>query len=297
MLTIFTPTYNRAYILPVLYRSLQLQTCKDFEWLIIDDGSTDNTQSLIQAWIDDPANTLDIRYFRQPNGGKHRAINYGVQHARGELFFIVDSDDYLFPDTVSLLLQWWNEIKDKDGYAGICGLRCDPSGNPLGGIPSYTNYIDTDCLTFRTRYHEKGDKAEAFRTEILKKYPFPEFENERFVTEALVWNRIAQEYILRYHNRNIYCCDYLPDGLTRSIARHHFASPQGTALYYSELAHWPQTDRWNRIKAVINYWRYSTGNKQRFNIKCRQIGWSNLFLLPLGMLFRLRDKLNDMSRS
>lgn len=292
-LTIFTPTYNRAYILPVLYESLQGQKCQDFEWLIVDDGSTDDTETLVRDWIADSRNNgLNIRYHYQPNGGKHRAINQGVQLAQGELFFIVDSDDYLLPEAVSFLLTWWNEVKNDTRYAGVCGLKCYPDKTSIGNIPSYATYLDTDSLSFRTRYHEKGDKAEAFRTTVLRAYPFPEFDNEHFVTEAVVWNRIAQRYILRYYNQNIYCCDYLADGLTRSIARHHFQSPQGTALYYSELAHWPQTDRWNRMKAAVNYWRYSTGNKQSFDVKCRQIGWENIFFLPLGMIFRLRDKIH-----
>lgn len=289
-LTIFTPTYNRGYILPVLYRSLQAQSCQDFEWLIVDDGSTDHTEQLVQSWLADIESSFPIRYYRQPNGGKHRAINYGVRLAVGELFFIVDSDDNLFPDTVSTVLRWWQEVSDDQCYAGIAGLRSYPDGTPIGGTPCYGDPLDTDSLSFRTRYRQKGDKAEIFRTAILRDYPFPEFDGERFVTEALVWNRIAQRYILRYYPCNIYRCDYLPDGLTRSIARHHSTSPRGTALYYSELSRWPQSDRMTRLKAIVNYWRYSFSNPAPLRSKCRQIGWLNIIFLPLGLIFRLRDK-------
>ena len=288
-ITIFTPTYNRAYTLPNLFNSLCRQTCKDFEWLIVDDGSTDGTENLVQTWMERPQNNFSIRYVQQPNGGKHRAINRAVQIAEGELFFIVDSDDFILSEAVDLVLSWWEEVKANTHYAGVCGLKCFPNKTPVGGTPSYARYLDTDCLSFRTKYHERGDKAEIFRTSVLREFPFPEFEGERFVTEALVWNRIAQRHIMRYYNRNIYCCDYLADGLTRSIAKHHFASPRGTALYYAELAHWPQVDGWTRIKAIINYWRYSTGYPLGLSDKCQQIGRGSIILLPLGLMFRLRD--------
>ncbi len=289
-LTIFTPTYNRAYTLPALFDSLCRQSSKDFEWLIVDDGSSDGTEEVVRRWMERPEGDFPIRYVKQPNGGKHRAINRAVLLAEGELFFIVDSDDFILPEAVHWILSWWDDVKTDDRYAGVCGLKCFPDKTPVGGTPSYVGYLDTDCLSFRTKYHERGDKAEIFRTTVLREFPFPEFEGERFVTEALVWNRIAQRYIMRYYNRNIYCCDYLADGLTRSIAKHHFASPRGTALYYAELAHWPQVDAWTRLKAILNYWRYSTGYPFRLATKCCQIGWSALFFLPLGLVFRLRDK-------
>lgn len=110
MITIFTPTYNRAYRLPNLYKSLQEQTCKDFEWLVVDDGSTDNTSKLFEQWQAEE-NSFPIRYFKQPNGGKHRAINRGVKEAKGELFFIVDSDDTLSSNAIRIVFEQYLKYK------------------------------------------------------------------------------------------------------------------------------------------------------------------------------------------
>ena len=121
LVTIFTPTYNRAYRLTALYESLCSQTCKDFEWLIVDDGSSDNTEELVNGWINE--NKIDIRYIKQQNGGKHRAINNGVKNARGILFFIVDSDDILPDNSIDRVAVHYKMIEGKSEFGGLCGLK------------------------------------------------------------------------------------------------------------------------------------------------------------------------------
>lgn len=286
IVTVFTPTYNRAYILHVLYNSLCRQTCRDFEWLVVDDGSTDDTGDLIQSFIAEKK--IYIRYIKQSNGGKHRAINRGVTEAKGELFFIVDSDDYLSDGAMEKIVSYYTlSVSADNSFAGISGVRVDFNGRRIGGELNY-KLLDCSPLDLRFKYHIKGDMAEVFKTEILRKYPFPTFEEEKFCPEALIWNRISQKYKLRYVNEPIYKCKYLPDGLTAKIVRLRMNSPKSSLLYYSELY------RMNipvaqKIKAAINYWRFSFCDKKSFIGHIGQIGLLSLYAYPIGLLFHLKD--------
>lgn len=229
--TVFTPTYNRAYILPELYSSLKRQSCQDFEWLIVDDGSTDNTAQIVSAWLKDK-NGFDIQYYKKENGGKHRAINDGLKRARGELFFIVDSDDYLPDTSIETLIHFRDELPSEPEiqYCGVAGCKGYTSGN-LIGTTFVGEYIDCSSIE-RGKHNIEGDKAEAFFTEILRQYPFPEFDGEKFVTEAAVWDRMALDgYQLRYYNKTIYLAEYREDGLTHQGLDLYYRNPQGYGYY------------------------------------------------------------------
>lgn len=232
MITVFTPTYNRAKLLPDLYESLKRQTCKDFEWVIVDDGSTDDTESLVKQWI--PQADFSICYTKKENGGKQRAVNLGVQKAKGEYFFIVDSDDILTDNAVETALKWFDTIKDEKGFGGIGGQKGYKNGKAIGD--SFDGvYLDATSLE-RAKYRITGDKAEIFYTDVLKKFPFPEFEGEKFVPEALVYNRIAQAgYKLRWFNEIVYLAEYLPDGYSANVDRLLISNWQGYSLYVKEL--------------------------------------------------------------
>ncbi len=286
MVTVFTPTYNRAYTLQALYESLCRQRCHDFEWLVVDDGSTDQTEALISSFI--AQKRIRIRYHRQPNGGKHRAINTGVGLAEGELFFIVDSDDFLTEEAIEFIQREYQQIKGDAAFAGLSGYREDPKGARIGG-PLPFDRLDCNALDFRLRHKIRGDMAEVYRTEILKKYPFPEVEGERFCPEALIWNRIAQNYLIRWLNRGIYVCEYLADGLTARITRLRMQSPQTAQCYYAELAGYAIPWR-EKIKAGINFWRFACCTKRAFRENCQQIGLWALPLIMPGWLMHLNDK-------
>lgn len=236
LLTIFTPTYNRAYILPKLYKSLcsQKSDMYEFEWLIIDDDSTDDTKELVEKWIN-KNNKFTIRYFRQEHGGKHRALNKAFDLAEGEFIFIVDSDDELTDNTVELLNKWLLDIRDKSDFAGVAGLRVSKEGNVWGGSVAFTSsYVDATDFE-RRKYNLLGDKAEVYRTSILRKFKFPEISNEYFVTEDYCWMQIASAgYKLRWYNQPIYICEYLEDGLTKIGANSiegHAKNYKGYCLY------------------------------------------------------------------
>lgn len=281
-ITVFTPTYNRAYALPHLYETLQAQTFRDFEWLIVDDGSSDNTENLIQGWIKDAR--LPIRHIKTPNGGKHRAINKGLALAKGDLFFIVDSDDWLPVDSLYWIDLYYSQICSCEEFAGVAGSKCYPNGTKVGGDVTY-DVLDTDNVSYREVYKIKGDMAEVWRTHVLRQYLFPEFEGEKFLTEALVWNKIALKYKLRYFNKEIYTCEYLPDGLTNNIRIHHRNSPRGTMLFYSELTKDNRFSWVSRMKAAANYWRYTMSYKGRRN---HMPLWAFL-LLPIGFMAYRHD--------
>lgn len=282
MITIFTPTYNRAFCLTELYTSLINQTSNNFEWLIIDDGSTDNTNHLINEFVNH--GKISVRYYFQSNGGKHRAINKGVQLALGELFFIVDSDDSLESSAIERVLFLYNTIKNDYSYAGVCGNRCDKNHLRIGGNLPYQQ-LTCNSLDFRVKYRIKGDMAEVFRTDILRQYPFPEYENEIFCTEALVFNRIAQNYNLLYFNENIYLCEYLEDGLSFNLDKIQKKAPIGMMIYYSEFASY-KIPIINRIKAYIHFWQCASNSNLSFTDKykllLKKIG---VIFYPLGIFF------------
>lgn len=289
MITIFTPAYNRAYILPKLYESLCAQTCKDFEWLVVDDGSSDETGSLIENYklqITNYEPSFEIKYIKQENGGKHRAINRGVQEARGELFFIVDSDDYLTEDAVEWIKKYVLAIMDNQSFAGISGLRIYPDGSKIGGGSDF-GMIDANAIEIRTKYHVKGDLAEVYKTRILRQYPFPDFPGEKFCSEGLIWGRIAQRYKLRYYYKGIYVCEYLAGGLTDTRYSCRVNSPNYSMLLYSELIHHPNS-LLGKLAYALNFWRFGTKSDKAFVDKCRQIGFPWFLLAPIGWLMAKR---------
>lgn len=253
MITVFTPTYNRAYILPKLYASLRAQTSDNFEWVIVDDGSTDETKRLVTGWLSDK-NKFCVRYYNRENGGKHRAINFGVQVARGELFFIVDSDDYLTPDAIETLILWEASIKNNDKFCGVAGEKASiRDGSIIGNPISSGEYIDATALE-REYYNILGDKAEAFYTKLLKKYPFPEIDGENFITENVVWYRIAHDgYKMRWYKKPIYMCEYREDGLTHQGNTLFTRNPIGYALSVRERCEYRSVTVKEKILAAYYY--------------------------------------------
>lgn len=233
MITIFTPVYNRAYIIENLYHSLLKQSDYSFEWLIVDDGSTDHISELVNSWINNRP-PFQIRFYRQNNGGKHRAINKGVLLAHGDAFFIVDSDDYLTDDAVENISKYWEQINCNEEFAGVSGLRTNTRNEIIGGMPNFEEFIDVTNLK-RKIYGLNGDKAEVYKTEVLKQFPFPEFEGETFLTEAVVWDKIAYSGLkIRWFNKAITICEYRSDGLTNRGLDLFVQNPIGWGVYIQQ---------------------------------------------------------------
>ncbi len=292
MITVFTPTYNRAYILPQLYKSLCVQTSVDFEWLIVDDGSTDSTEKLVKHWQTEK-NNFPIRYYKMPNGGKHRAINKGVQLAQGDAFFIVDSDDCLPPDSLTKILLVFKQISNDTHFVGVCGFRAESKTlQPLSNTSLLNRTLDCSMVDIRRKYHIRGDMAEVFKTSILKQYSFPEFEGENFLVEGAVWREISKKYILRYVPQVWYLCDYLPDGLTRNIRKKYRENPRGTILILNSTIHDRTYPLMNKIRCSVLYWRYLCMQK----IGYQNAIWWTYLAWPFGTLIYFYDILRENRR-
>ena len=248
--TVFTPTYNRAYILGDLYHSLQRQTCMDFEWLIVDDGSADDTKALVVSWQGEE-NPFPIRYVYQENGGKCRAINRGLKEADGRLFFTVDSDDYLTDDAIEKVIRWDGELPKDGHFCGYVGNRgITPTQTPNRLFPG--GYLDGTALD---RYDQvDGERAFVFYTEIHRKYLYPEFPGEKFLTEAVTWDLMAHDgYKMRFYNDIIWIWEYKDDGLTRAGYRVFLENPQGTGLFFRQKAEFLHYSLWNKLTLWYGY--------------------------------------------
>lgn len=292
MITIFTPTYNRAYLLPQLYKSIVNQSDCDFEWIIIDDGSVDDTEDIVNRFKNSH-NRFTIRYYKRINGGKHRAINDAVKIARGKWFFIVDSDDILPIDSIKIIKEHIGNVEDRIDIAGVCGLRQHiKTENIIAISDRFKEIIDLSYIDFRYTTKISGDMAEVYRTDILRKYPFPTFEGEKFISEGVVWNRISQKYKLRYFPIPIYRCEYIADGLTRSIRQHYRKSPKGAMLYYNEFISNPRIKLMDKIRGAINYWRYSLNYPLKERESDLKPIWWTVFFIPIALLFYIYDGRN-----
>lgn len=248
--TVFTPTYNRAYILGDLYHSLQRQTCMDFEWLIVDDGSADDTKALVASWQGE-GDPFPIRYVYQENGGKCRAINRGLKEADGRLFFTVDSDDYLTDDAIEKVIRWDGELPKDGHFCGYVGNRgITPTQTPNRLFPG--GYLDGTALD---RYDQvDGERAFVFYTEIHRKYLYPEFPGEKFLTEAVTWDLMAHDgYKMRFYNDIIWIWEYKDDGLTRAGYRVFLENPQGTGLFFRQKAEFLHYSLWNKLTLWYGY--------------------------------------------
>lgn len=202
-LTVLTPTYNRAYTLTKVYESLAKQTKQNFQWLIIDDGSSDGTEELIMSF---PKTGFELEYHKKSNGGKHTALNYSHQFIKGEMVVILDSDDYLTDDAIETIQRDWLKFKNDKRIAGMSYMKILRGGGTayLSKQPPEDEYI-SDHIQYRDNGNITGDQCEVIRSALLKKYPFPVFENEKFMSEGWLWRTVAKRYKTIYRAKCIYC--------------------------------------------------------------------------------------------
>ncbi len=280
--TVFTPTYNRAYLLSNLYNSLIKQSNKNFEWIIIDDGSTDDTEELISKYIKEKK--INIIYKKVDNGGKHRAINKGIKIANGKVFAIVDSDDQLTFNAIEKLYEWFSNLKEDKKYCGVAGNKGYRNGKIIGSTFS-GNVISCSAIE-RNKYNIKGDKFEVYYTNVLKKYPFPEFEGEKFLSEIIVWTRMAKDgYIIEWHNDIIYLCEYLNDGLTTNNYKLLRNNPKGYALRIKEQVLYANISFKQKLGYYSTYYFLNKNKKNLRTIK-NELEVCNYFDLILSIILR-----------
>jgi glycosyltransferase involved in cell wall biosynthesis len=290
-ITVLTPTFNRKGLLPRAHRSLEAQTFRRFEWVIVDDGSTDGTGEMADEWS--AQSSFRIRYLWQENAGKHVALNRGIGLASGVLLVILDSDDRLAPHALEHIWRSWESIPEGEraSFAGVAGHYADPSGQ-LVGTRFPKDVLDSDAVEIRAKHRVRGDKLEAYRTNVLRRYPFPE-DLGRFVTEGLVWNRIARMYRLRFVNEVWGEVGYQPDGLTAKTVVLRAGAPRAARLYYREFTEMNGMGIGVVLRArqYANFARFSLHAgvpwKQQFREAKSKALWA--VALPIGVAAFLRD--------
>lgn len=281
--TVFTPVFNRRHTIHRVYESLLSQSLKDFEWLIVDDGSTDNLEEIVNTWVSDKK--LEIIYFKQPNMGKHVAINNAVKLANGRFFLIFDSDDRCKKEALEIFKKEFDSIPAPEvkKFAGIVALAEFPNGQIIGKkFPKQP--LEGGIYQVFSKYRITGDKWNCIRTDIMQEHPFPVYENEKFISEGLIWNRISDKYIFKFINKSLLIQEYLNDGLSKNLLKHKLRSPQGTLLYYEE-ALVRYTSISSKTRALINLYRY----KIHFQKEKKTIHLHELIAYLFGFALYLSD--------
>lgn len=278
-LTIFTPAYNRAHTLGRTYESLCRQTCKDFEWLIIDDGSTDNTKDLVQSWIKE--NIIPIHYIYQKNQGMHGAHNTAYHNVATELNTCIDSDDYMPDNAVENILTLWKEKGGKQ-YAGIIGLDQDVQGNIIG--TKFPEKLKTTTLTGFYAAGGCGDKKQVYRTDVINSYPdYPIFDGEKYVGLNYKYMLIDQDYPLLILNEPLVIVDYQSDGSSFGMYRQYWNNPKGFAfLRKTEMV---LAKSWKRrFMCCIHYVSSSIRSKNKKFIQESPKKIDTILAIPFGIL-------------
>ena len=239
-LTVFTPAYNRAHTLGRTYASLCAQTCKDFVWLIVDDGSEDETAELVQSW-QQRDNGFAIEYIRKENGGMHTAHNVAYENIRTELNTCIDSDDKMPPDAVKVILDKWAQVRDQ-GYAGLIALDADFDGNVIGKV--FPEGMQETTLSGYYAGGGFGDKKLVYRTDVINSYPpYPVFEGEKYVALAYKYRLIDQQYKLAVLDRSICQVEYQTDGHSAGMWREYLRSPRGFAVWRKVCMQYPTSTK------------------------------------------------------
>ena len=287
LITILTPAYNRAHLLTRLFESLTKQIVMNFEWIIVDDGSNDNTEQVVENFYNDK---FQIRYYKKNNGGKHTAVNYGMNFVKTELTFIVDSDDCLLSYATKEIEYYYDKYKtQKDGICSFSFLRCYKNGKPIVSLDR--DEFVGKYITTRIKENRPGDMAEVFFSRVLKEFPFPVFQTEKFLSEDVVWIPMGAKYLSVYINKAIYQCEYLEGGLTDNDKKAKFDSPigsmcRGVALMTKECG------MKSKIKGAIIYDCYKIAALKKYKKIDKEVmpkGNVLCFLLfPIGIVFYYR---------
>lgn len=286
-LTVFTPAYNRAKTLRRTYESLCNQDCKDFVWLIIDDGSTDDTARLVKGWQENE-NEFEIKYIYKENSGMHTAHNTAYENIDTELNVCIDSDDYLADGAVSKILDMWEKVKCNN-YAGIIGLDADLEGNIIGkGFPE--KMTETTLVGYYAS-GGLGDKKLVYRTDVIKKYPpYPVFPGEKYVSLAYKYRLIDQDYKLAVLNEILCNVEYQEDGSSATMWKQYVKNPKGFAFWRKICMQYPMSTRRLFIDC-IHYVSESiiAGDKHYIKKSPKQI--MTVFAIPFGKILSVYTKI------
>ncbi|MFK4414288.1 MULTISPECIES: glycosyltransferase family 2 protein [Bacillus] len=279
-LTIFTPTYNRAYCLHGCYESLKQQTCKDFIWLIIDDGSDDYTKELVHSWISEGC--ISIRYYWQVNQGMHGAHNKAYEMIDTELNVCIDSDDSMPSDAVEKIISFWDE-NGSDQVSGIIALDLYKDGTVIGSkLP--LNLNRSTLFNLYNKHGVTGDKKLVYRTELTREYPYPIFKNEKYVGLAYKYYMLDQKYEMLLMNEALCYVEYMPDGSSMNMLSQYRKNPKGFAFYRKELMKLPFANRLFKYRQAVHYVSSSFIAKNKKFIKESPCKVLTLCAVPFGVI-------------
>lgn len=258
-LTVFTPAYNRAHTLPRTYQSLCAQTCKDFIWLVVDDGSTDDTAALVGKW-QSQNNGFPIEYVYKENGGMHTAHNTAYENIRTELNVCIDSDDNMTPNAVALILEKWSQVRGK-GYAGIIALDADMNTGKVIGKGFPEGMTETTVIGYYTN-GGAGDKKLIYRTDVIKEYPaYPVFEGEKYVSLSYKYRLIDQKYQMAVLDKVVCNVEYQQDGSSLNMYRQYLRNPKGFAFWRRVRMGTPETKK----RLVVDCIHYCSSSQLAHN--------------------------------
>lgn len=282
-LSIVTPTYNRADLLFDCYMSLCHQTDYGFEWIIVDDGSSDDTETVVQGF---QTRNFSIRYLKKPNGGKHTALNAAHALINGKYVLILDSDDTLTPDAVETARTEWGKWEDDKSIGIVTFLKGSSVTDPNCIVSDWNKPVD--IMRYRRTCIHSNDCCEVIRTELFKKYPFPVFEGEHFLAEGALWGRVSYDCKCIYVNHVIYLCEYLDGGLTKSGRAIRIRNPLG-GMYHANIYMEKKNFLKKRIKNGLLYTCYGffAGKTPRKMAKDCQSKFLMWLSLPFGRMLYL----------
>ncbi len=291
-LTVFTPAYNRAHTIGRTYESLCRQTSKDFEWLVIDDGSTDNTEELVKGWIAEAK--IPIRYIRQENQGMHGAHNTAYRNILTELNTCIDSDDFMPEDAVEKIICFWRENGDEK-YAGIVGLDQTEDGKIIGA--KFPEGMNETTLQGYYAKGGSGDKKLVYRTEVINKYPeYPLFEGERYVGLAYKYMLIDRDYKLLTINAPLVTVEYQLDGSSYNMYRQYWRNPRGFSFFRkTEMVCAPTFKR--RFVSCVHYVASSIIARNKRFLKESPQKILTFFAIPFGVMWYLNIRSKVLSKA
>jgi glycosyltransferase involved in cell wall biosynthesis len=280
LLTVFTPAYNRAYTLHLCYESLKRQTCKDFIWLIIDDGSTDNTKELVESWISE--NAIPIRYHFQENQGMHGAHNTAYELIESELNVCIDSDDYMPDDGVEKIISFWRKY-GSEKYAGIVGLDASPDGKMIGTkMPE--NLKESTLTNLYAHHRVRGDKKLVYRSDLTRKTPpYPIFPGEKYCPLSFKYILIDQEYPLLVMNEILCYVEYLADGSSMNIIKQYKRNPKGFSFFRKIAMQYAPSFK-ERFREAVHYVSSNLMIKNRKFINESPSKLITFFAIPFGIV-------------
>lgn len=299
--TVFTATYNRVATLPRVYESLKAQTFRDFEWLIVDDGSADDTREIVAKW--QAGADFPIRYVYQPNQGKPAAFNRGVQEATGELFLTLDSDDSCVPHALERLKYHWDNIpaEKRNDFSAVTALCSDQHGR-LSGKEFPHDVMDSDSVEMYLNGNMHGERWGFQRTDALKEFPFPQVSG-KFVPESIVWMALSRKYKTRFVNEVLRTW-HIKDGAADHLSYLNNNVLSGRAFFHqfvlNDFIDWLPRTPWGMFRQAVLFSRYSFGMGQNLFSQMKQLNGSRAKLLlclsaPVGLIIHMRDRRNALS--